>query len=79
MVFKKWWSNRDKIKAVHDNDLSEFLSAIGFLEDIKNGFIKCSRCCSIITIDNIGIILPYNNDIIFICDNISCLMDYNLE
>jgi hypothetical protein len=79
MVFNKWWSNRNKLKAVHDNDLSDFLSSIGVLVDIENGYIKCFRCGSLITIDNIGLILPYNNDIIIICDNILCLMDCNIE
>ncbi len=77
-MFKKRWIQREKIKAVHDYDLEQFLSSIGVLEDIKNGHYYCTFCNTLITMENLGAVYPNDNKIIFVCDRLSCLDKMNL-
>lgn len=77
-MFKNRWLKKDKLKAVHDNDLSQFLSSIGVLEQIINGQHACNICDIKITLENLGAVYPEDNKINFVCNRISCLFEIEL-
>lgn len=78
MMFKNRWLKKEKLKAVHDNDLSQFLSSIGGLEQIINGQHHCKICDIKITLENLGAIYPKGNKINFACNRLSCLTEIEL-
>lgn len=64
---------KEKIKAVYEDDLISLLSSLGILEKIRNGELKCEKCCSIISIENIGLIKKVDRRLIILCDDSNCL------
>lgn len=72
---RKRWLQREKMRAVHDNDLEQFLSSIGVLDQIKNGNYHCSACDTEITMENLGAIYPKDNKINFVCNRPCCLTE----
>ena len=76
-MFKKRWMQREKVKAVHDDDLEQFLSSIGVLDQIKKGYHYCIVCNTQITLENLGAVFPKDNKINFVCDRPSCLANLN--
>lgn len=78
-MFKKRWLQREKLRAVHDNELEQFLFSIGVLEQIKEGEHHCIVCDTEIAIGNLGAVYPKNNKIIFVCDRLSCLTEIDLN
>jgi len=78
-MFKKRWLEREKLKAVHDDDLEEFLSSIGVLEQIRKGCHRCNICDTPITIENLGAVYPEGDKINFLCERLSCLTEINLS
>jgi len=78
-MFKKRWIQREKVKAVHDDDLEQFLSSIGVLDQIKKGYHHCIVCNTQITIENLGAVYPKDNKINFVCDRPSCLANLDQE
>jgi hypothetical protein len=77
-MVKKRWIQREKLKAVHDDDLDQFLSSIGVLDQIKKGYYHCIVCNTQITLENLGAVFPKDNKINFLCDRLSCLDKMNL-
>ena len=65
-------TKKEKIYAVHDRDLENFLASIGLLDRIKKGEITCAMCEDTITLDNLGFVSPIENDIEVCCDNSKC-------
>jgi hypothetical protein len=61
-----------KIYAVHDRDLSQFLTDLRLLDKIAKGEIKCPECECMITPNNIGFITIYKGEAKLCCDNIEC-------
>lgn len=78
-MFKKRWLQREKLRAVHDNDLEQFLASIGVLDQVVDGYHKCVICDTKITMDNLGAVYPKNDKINFVCDRLSCLAKINLS
>ena len=73
-MFGKYWLEKKKIKAVHDDDLEKFLLSIGILDHIKEGHISCFICDIQINLDNLGIVIfSKNNQIKLVCNKFSCL------
>ena len=77
-MFKKRWIQREKLRAVHDNDLQQFLSSIGVLDEIRERRHLCSICHTPINIDNLGGVYPEDDKINFVCESLSCLTEMNL-
>lgn len=71
------------INAVLEEDLEALLKQTDKYEDLVNGRVLCENCNKIITIENIGIVIPdiKNNSIElkFYCDDIDCIQKYYLE
>ena len=78
-MFKKRWIQKEKVKAVHDDDLEQFLSSIGVLDQIKKGYHRCIVCNTWITLENLGAVYPKDKKINFVCDRPSCLANLNQE
>lgn len=66
-------SEKNIIKAVHDDNLEAFLKNAGLYDDLSAGKLKCKYCDSNITIANLGSIVPYSGNIFFVCDNPVCI------
>jgi hypothetical protein len=77
-MFNKRWIQREKLRAVHDNDLEGFLSSIGVLDQIRKGYHHCIVCDTPIAIENLGAVYPKENKINFVCERLSCLGKVNL-
>lgn len=69
--------NKSSIQAVLDTDLEKLLAQTNQLHDFIEGKVSCSKCGTIITEDNIGVLYPYEIDgqtkFEFHCNNINCL------
>jgi hypothetical protein len=78
-MFKKRWLEREKLRAVHNDDLEEFLSSIGVLDEVRKGCKHCMVCDTRITIANLGAVYPRDEKINFVCDNLSCLSKLNIS
>lgn len=65
------------VKAVLDNDLSEFLDSIGVLGDIKAGRMKCKFCDEVVTLENLHAIFPDSGNISVICSDPECVKALN--
>lgn len=64
--------NKGKIRAVHDQDLENFLQSIGILNKIKSGRLHCSFCGTVITMDNFQCVYPQNKTIKACCSAVGC-------
>lgn len=80
---KLFGSKKVKISAVLDTDIENLLKETKQYEDFINGVLKCKCCGNVLTIENIGIIVPDNSTGVlrleFYCDNVLCLQKYNIE
>lgn len=61
------------LKAVHDDDLESLLSSLGYFERVSHGECQCAFCGTVITLENLGAIVPQNGEIVFSCDSTGCL------
>jgi hypothetical protein len=73
------WSRREKtmkqtIKAVHDDDLDEFLERLEIASKFEAGNLKCAFCGEIVTKDNLHSIFPDSGAIKFSCCSPECVM-----
>jgi len=68
----KFFSDKSKIKAVHDADLKGYLESLGIYEDIVQGRRRCAYCGNIITPDSIGAVVPSGENILLVCLNVKC-------
>ena len=70
-----------QVKAILDTDLENLLKKTNFYESIVAGEIHCKNCNTIITIQNIGIVVPqkitHANSFEFYCERIDCTEKYN--
>ena len=64
-----------KIKAVHDDDLSDLLISLDVYEDIVNKKHRCLFCDVKINFSNLAGIFPHNNEIGFCCNSIDCRLN----
>lgn len=64
-----------EIKAVHDDDLSEFLEKLGMSEEINNGRIHCTFCNCIINTSNFGGVFKENGNIKSFCQKTECYLE----
>lgn len=62
-----------QLKAVHDDDLMTLLMSLGLLDKLRDGHCSCHFCHQVITLENLGAIIPISGEIAFSCDAPSCL------
>lgn len=61
-----------QLKAVFEDDISEFLDSIGMLDFVIKGKAHCSECGEKVFLKTISLVYPENNDIKFCCENSRC-------
>ncbi len=68
---------KQRIKAILDTDVENLLKRTVQFEQLLKGELFCVNCGNIITIDNIGLMLPMKTPeglkVSFYCDDIDCL------
>lgn len=69
-------NDRESIKAVHDDELIDFLQGINMYQPIQEGKCKCKYCAKVITIQNVTAVFPESKVIKFICDDLQCVMKF---
>ncbi len=67
------WLRRERVTAIHDDDLEKLLTRIGALEDVLAGKCHCVHCHSTISVENLGAISLGNGLVAFVCDQVSCI------
>ena len=67
---------KEKMQAVHDDDLEGFLGSLDLLNEINSGKKKCKFCKEVISVNNIGVIFPDSGNINIICDNPICMKKF---
>ncbi|BBE16291.1 hypothetical protein AQPE_0428 [Aquipluma nitroreducens] len=74
---------KQMINAILDTDIEVLLKQTGQYEDLINEKLICKCCGTIISIENIGIIIPVNAGekiyLEFFCESALCLQKYNCE
>ena len=65
------------IKAVMDTEIHKILNQTGQFEDFISGNLKCANCGSVITIDNLSTLVPFDNNgsikLKFYCNSVECV------
>ena len=61
-----------EIKAVHYDDLVEFLKSLEEYERVVSGEVNCFFCGGTITLDNIQSVFPLNGTVQYCCNNQLC-------
>ncbi len=64
---------KHKVRAVHDDDLFEFLDSIGLHQALDSGEIRCHVCGEQVTVDNLQAVLPLTNEIALVCSDAACV------
>jgi len=64
---------KPEILAVHKQKLEMFLRELELWEPLLKGELKCIVCGANITVDNIGLIVPSGEDIVFCCSKSECI------
>lgn len=62
----------NKIKAVIEDDLVPLLNALGVYGEILAGRERCMYCGSLITLESIEAIVPFNREIRIVCSDLKC-------
>ena len=66
---------KEKLQAVHDQDLEKLLEGLGILGKFKHGELKCKFCHHAITFNNLHSLFPQSGDIKFVCDSPNCVRE----
>lgn len=69
-------NDRELIKAVHDDELVDFLKGINMYQSIQEGKCTCKYCAKVITIQNMTAVFPESGVIKFVCDDLQCIMKF---
>jgi len=66
------WLRRERIHAVHQQDLSSVLEELGILDRLTAGSLRCAACGSGLTLDNLQCLYMEGGDIKACCIAIEC-------
>ena len=75
-ILKRGAIDKEEIKAVHDDDLENFLRSIGLLNDMESEKIHCKFCNEKITMETLQAIFPDSGSINVICNHKSCIKNF---
>lgn len=62
-----------KVTAIHDDDLTQFLTSLGILEKVRAGHLSCYFCKTVISEANLHAVFPHEKNIRVVCDNPECV------
>lgn len=69
-----------EVNAIIDTEVENLLRQTSQYESLLEGKIKCKSCNTVITPENIGIMIPTNTDskiiLEFYCEKINCMEEY---
>jgi hypothetical protein len=65
--------DKSEILAVHKLRLEQYLRELELWEPLLKGELRCASCNETITSDNIGVIFPSGERILFCCMKHDCL------
>jgi hypothetical protein len=71
--------NKLNIPAIHDNDLSKVLDELGLLSKIEKGELICLNCSKIITLENLGGLVPRKNTADILCNDPECIASETIK
>jgi hypothetical protein len=69
---KGYFVKKERITAVHDDDLIDFLRSLGIYEKVINHECFCYYCKAEVTIENTQGVFTKEGEILFCCNGISC-------
>lgn len=64
--------SKGRIKAILDDDFKNLLQRLGKYESVTTGNERCYFCNDTVTLDNISMVFPHNNEVCFCCDKPDC-------
>jgi len=64
------------LRAVHDDDLVEFLDRVGILEDLKAGRVSCRYCQELLDLESLEAVYPEQGQVRAVCSEPSCLLRF---
>lgn len=64
---------KEKLNAVHDDDLKDFLESLEIYSKFTAGKFECKFCKSVITCENLHSIFPESGSIKFTCSKPECV------
>lgn len=64
---------KQEIPAVHRMKLKEFVQELGLLDALAKGELKCCMCGRTLSIENLELIIPSNQQILLCCSDPSCV------
>lgn len=65
-------TEKETLKAVHDDDLVAFLTKLGLYNKFINGKFKCAFCGDVITWDNLHSLFPDSGQVKWCCVRSEC-------
>ena len=66
-----------KLRAVHDDDLDEFLESLGILKAIDAGRVTCRFCGDAVSQANLHAVFPFQGSVETTCDRPACVRALN--
>ena len=69
---------KEIIQAIYHKNVLDFFESLGLSEELANGKIRCSFCNEIITQDNFRAVTRKAGNLLFCCDNKSCIQRLEL-
>ena len=67
--------HKEKINAIHDDDLEQYLENLGIFSKFQQGELKCKFCREPITFDNLHSLFPQSGDIKIVCTKPDCVRE----
>ena len=65
---------RSTLRAVHREELTNYLAHIGLMGVLERGELRCASCGSVVTLANIGVILRDKDEYQVTCASERCVL-----
>jgi len=62
----------ERVRAVHEDDLDNFLDSLDLLQALVNGTLRCLICGRTIDRDNLLCVIPIGDSIEVCCNDFKC-------
>lgn len=68
-------ATRERLRAVHDDDLQVVLQGLGIYGDFMGGRLRCANCGDVISSDNLYALYPDSGQVKVSCDRPDCIAE----
>ena len=65
--------NKERLKVVHDDDLTALLDRLGILGKVRHGEVRCKFCEEPVTLENLHSLFPLSGAVKLVCDKPACI------